>query len=1713
MGFLPFFLLFFGLTFASSHNIAVTENDPSTLVNGVSVVTGHFYSYEQDYLVEGAEPIPIRRPYISNGTSMHDYPHLIATFAWQFNMLLVNEPNGTRIRYTADAKNPFVPVIGDAFFGKNKKVMSLTYRSEHTSDEIRGMSNTSSGSISAQTNLQNQYLVFDANRDSKGKSFTLFAADGTERRYVNLEKQKKEPIPFGSGGEYSFYQYKLVSETLPNGHVVHYVWDHDNQLKRVFTSSKNEKKVFASLYFPSLDPTKPMKQLKITGSDGRFTQYSGKEYGKEKTLLLNRVISPNLPPQNFEWQKQEWYLRTQWQFPNKRTFFIHYGDGPYYRVHSLASAVGSGDQPITTHTFSYKQNQTDVQDAKGYKTSYFYNDQYRLTHIDRFTEEDKLFSSERFIWDGVRLQSKWLVDQNEQPLFLYQYSYDPQGNVTKKTFFGNLSGEGESLQVDSQGHPIQNNVESYAITYIYTDSKRNLVKEENHANGLSLRYEYLPETNLPTCKEIFNLGELVVRHLYTYNDENILVQESIYNGQSTQIKKIYPIEKGPYLGLPEILEEKYLDGTREVLLQKTVFEYTDGAKISQKSIYDANNQYQYTLYYTYEKEQIKTETNAIGQRADHKYDELGNCIYTKDPSGRLETFYTYDFSNRLTKKIEQGFDGITRTYTYSYDTKHNLETETDFRGHLTQYKYNALDQKVQAQGPKKANHHYQYDSSGNQILHTDPEGHTIQTTYNARGNPIKVLYPDNTTEEKRYSIDGTLKSHTDPSGITTTYAYDSFGRMISKMTANAKETYHYTGLVLTKKIDSEGNETTYTYDKAGRKASETFAGDKTLYTYDSLGRVSQTQKGDLVQIHIYNLLNQIIEEREETSSGAFLTQTHYSYDEAGNQTEIIKAGSKTSLTYDSQNRLTQKTNALGATETIQYNDHFLNSRGEEVLQKIHTDPMGLQTLETHDPLGRVVRIEKKKGETLSLTCKKYDLNGRLIHQTDTVFSPHNPPREIETAYTYDSRNRLITLVEGNEKTTSYTYTANGKQKTVTKPSGVTLFYDYNDLDQLISIRSSDKTVSHHMSYNKLGHLLKTDDIIRTTDPQGHITSETLPCGLTIFSEYQNNKKQKMTLPFFNCLVEYQYRGNQLAQIERKTLQGESLYTHTYNAYDLAGNLLLATLINRERLQYITDPLLRHTSLESPHVAQEIIQYDPVGNILQMRLFDEIKTYTYDDLYQLTSEPNHRYSYDSLNNRLQKDENLYTVNSLNQLTSHLEYDLDGNPIQYKDQSFTYDALGRLIRIATPTQIQTFEYDSLNRCKAKKTLQNDTYTIQYFLHDGQNEIASYKSDHTKELRILGLTNHAEIGSSVAIELNEIPHTPIHDLQGNLAALIPLNDTPATYYHYTAFGEEEIDGPSFCPWRFSSKRTDETTGLINFGRRYYIPELGRWLTPDPAGFTDGMNLYAYVHNDPLTHLDAYGLTSFPIADRVDTLGYFPHLSYPSRYLQSERSLDYRRMHGSRFMPSLNPDPGLAKMYNINGMWNSLSDHISGSRKLFETYGGRANIIPSYSTTFGKLNDLKSVFHARNRDDYTSDFVEQFSRKLQFDTIALQAMGDKRKVFINCFSRGSTDVYHAVKNFTREQKDCLVITACGPTKILPRNLGFIVKNLISAGDRYSNLLNHQELNDPNLDDYAHVHILPQIDGFHGIKGDHFFQSKTYQKGILDYCVRDYEKYGVYRE
>jgi len=61
-------------------------------------------------------------------------------------------------------------------------------------------------------------------------------------------------------------------------------------------------------------------------------------------------------------------------------------------------------------------------------------------------------------------------------------------------------------------------------------------------------------------------------------------------------------------------------------------------------------------------------------------------------------------------------------------------------------------------------------------------------------------------------------------------------------------------------------------------------------------------------------------------------------------------------------------------------------------------------------------------------------------------------------------------------------------------------------------------------------------------------------------------------------------------------------------------------------------------------------------------------------------------------------------------------------------------------------------------------------------------------------------------------------------------------------------------YCGYYF-----DDETGLYSVRHRYYHPSLGRWLSRDPIGYSDGMSLYEYVGSSPILRLDAYGLFFF--------------------------------------------------------------------------------------------------------------------------------------------------------------------------------------------------------------------------------------------------------------
>ncbi len=109
--------------------------------------------------------------------------------------------------------------------------------------------------------------------------------------------------------------------------------------------------------------------------------------------------------------------------------------------------------------------------------------------------------------------------------------------------------------------------------------------------------------------------------------------------------------------------------------------------------------------------------------------------------------------------------------------------------------------------------------------------------------------------------------------------------------------------------------------------------------------------------------------------------------------------------------------------------------------------------------------------------------------------------------------------------------------------------------------------------------------------------------------------------------------------------------------------------------------------------------------------------------------------------------------------------------------------------------------------------------------------------------------------------------YDANGNVGQVVTVISVggpnyrilPAAQYEYDPYGNR-VNEPAANeyeqPLGFSTKPWDPETGLGYWGVRYYRPDVGRWANRDPIEEAGGVNLYAYVMNEPVGNVDEIGL-----------------------------------------------------------------------------------------------------------------------------------------------------------------------------------------------------------------------------------------------------------------
>jgi RHS repeat-associated protein len=98
---------------------------------------------------------------------------------------------------------------------------------------------------------------------------------------------------------------------------------------------------------------------------------------------------------------------------------------------------------------------------------------------------------------------------------------------------------------------------------------------------------------------------------------------------------------------------------------------------------------------------------------------------------------------------------------------------------------------------------------------------------------------------------------------------------------------------------------------------------------------------------------------------------------------------------------------------------------------------------------------------------------------------------------------------------------------------------------------------------------------------------------------------------------------------------------------------------------------------------------------------------------------------------------------------------------------------------------------------------------------------------------------------------------DHLSSVREMTDLGGTVRAQYEYSPYGfKTRIAGDLDADWGFTGHAVHQASGLNLTLYRAYDPRLGRWLTRDPANERAGLNLYAYVHDDPLNWMDPLGL-----------------------------------------------------------------------------------------------------------------------------------------------------------------------------------------------------------------------------------------------------------------
>ncbi|WMD21738.1 RHS repeat-associated core domain-containing protein [Achromobacter seleniivolatilans] len=136
--------------------------------------------------------------------------------------------------------------------------------------------------------------------------------------------------------------------------------------------------------------------------------------------------------------------------------------------------------------------------------------------------------------------------------------------------------------------------------------------------------------------------------------------------------------------------------------------------------------------------------------------------------------------------------------------------------------------------------------------------------------------------------------------------------------------------------------------------------------------------------------------------------------------------------------------------------------------------------------------------------------------------------------------------------------------------------------------------------------------------------------------------------------------------------------------------------------------------------------------------------------------------------------------------------------------------------------------------------------------------------EQLEVIVLDDGARMLNWTSNQPSDVPNQQVRyrytDRQDSCQIELDQNGTIITQEEYYPYGGTAVMAAAstgeakYKTIRYSGKERD-AAGLYYYGFRYYQPWIGRWISTDPAGTVDGLNLYRMVGSNPATFTDMYG------------------------------------------------------------------------------------------------------------------------------------------------------------------------------------------------------------------------------------------------------------------